>query len=100
MTLRIDPVAPQDWVDKQRKRLAGQHRMVYQNGVSHCSLAQASLCTAKIVRAYLAYDTLPPLETTCAVDEGNPWLDQSPHSFGSDEDDELFQALSDVADAW
>lgn len=38
------------------------------NLAQHCSLAQPSLCTAKIVREYFNTGTLPPPGTVCEVD--------------------------------
>ena len=43
--------------------------LTYLNGLQHSSLAAASLCTSKVVRAYFQDGTLPAPDTVCEDEE-------------------------------
>jgi hypothetical protein len=42
--------------------------VLHQESAGHCSLAAASLCTAKVVRAYFRNDTMPEPGTECEIE--------------------------------
>ncbi|KAH6897261.1 TAP-like protein-domain-containing protein [Thelonectria olida] len=64
-----DNVTPFQSAVKNSARFPGSV-VLKQNSYGHCSLAAASTCTARHVRAYFQHGTLPPPGTECDPDYG------------------------------
>ncbi|KAF8314503.1 alpha/beta-hydrolase [Clavulina sp. PMI_390] len=63
-----DPTTPVANAKRINEHLADS-RLVVQDGPGHCSLAQASLCTGKVLREYFVDGILPPNGKVCPVSE-------------------------------
>jgi hypothetical protein len=78
--------------------------LLVQNGEGHCSLAEPSLCSAKVIRNYFRNGTLPSGEdgAYCEVDEipfGLPTLGFK-NGTGSEEDQKLAVLAKAASDTW
>lgn len=65
---RFDPVCPLSEARAVREQYGGAGLLV-QDSYRHCSVSAPSVCTAKVVRAYLEDGTLPEEGTVCELDE-------------------------------
>lgn len=63
-----DPITP--WVSALNASQSFPSSVALkQNGIGHCSVAQASICTVKAIQAYLMNGTMPEPGTVCEIDE-------------------------------
>ena len=91
---KFDPVTPLVEARGVRARYGGAGLLV-QDSYGHTSLAAPSVCTAKLVRAYLEEGTLPMEGTVCEPDE-LPFVGRvtpSDVQARSEEDERLLDAL-------
>ncbi|KAF8314513.1 hypothetical protein DL93DRAFT_2167299 [Clavulina sp. PMI_390] len=79
-----DPITPLASAKKVNELLADS-RLVVQDGPGHCSIAQSSLCTGKVLRDYFIDGILPPNGKVCPVDEILFPSPQVPSSIATDE---------------
>lgn len=100
---REDPVTPLSAAEHGVRLLGGKKnaRLVTQNGSGHCVISQASLCTAKIIRAYFLDGEAPEkARTVCEVDE-MPFEDAKLQELELDgEEGELLEAWKRLGDDW
>ncbi|KZV84203.1 hypothetical protein EXIGLDRAFT_842389 [Exidia glandulosa HHB12029] len=94
-----DPVTPL-WAAKKMAKGFKDAVVLTQNSPGHCSIAAASLCTAKYIRAYFRDGTLPAQGTVCEDNEDvfppdEKVTDELPVM--STEDRELFSAARDLS---
>ncbi|KZV81214.1 hypothetical protein EXIGLDRAFT_686220 [Exidia glandulosa HHB12029] len=94
-----DPVTPL-WAAMKMAKGFKDAVVLTQNSPGHCSIAAASLCTAKYIRAYFRDGTLPAQGTICEDDEDvfppdHKVVDEFP--LMSTEDRELFSAARDLS---
>jgi len=64
-----DPITPLRNAISVNKMLSKSSRLIVHQGSGHCSLALASVCTARTIRGYLLDGDLPPSGLLCPVDE-------------------------------
>ena len=97
---KFDPVTPLVEARGVRARYGGAGLLV-QDSYGHTSLAAPSVCTAKLVRAYLEEGTLPTEGTVCEPDE-LPFVGRVTPSgvqARSEEDERLMDALRGLSKA-
>ncbi|TDL24013.1 alpha/beta-hydrolase [Rickenella mellea] len=64
-----DPITPLANAKSVNNMLGDSSRLIIQDGSGHCSLAMASLCTAKALKGYFLEGKLPPNGLICPTDE-------------------------------
>ncbi|KAF2818420.1 alpha/beta-hydrolase [Ophiobolus disseminans] len=68
-----DPVTPLPSARKMQSQFPGSELLVFNNS-GHCAHFQKAACVSKYEKQYMFDGTLPPANTTCEVDEPNPFL--------------------------
>ncbi|KAI0749442.1 alpha/beta-hydrolase [Daedaleopsis nitida] len=97
VSTRYDPVTPLAQARAVVRRFGGA-ALLTQESYGHCSVSSPSLCTAKHIRAYFVDGTLPEEGATCGVDE-LPFVGKTGDVRAlSSEDEELLEAMRDLAD--
>jgi hypothetical protein len=72
--------------------------VLHQKSAGHCSLAAASLCTAKVVRNYFQHGQLPAVNAECEVESRFFGETSKADVAGINADDgELLQALHELS---
>lgn len=77
-------------------------KVLHQKSAGHCSLAAASLCTARVVRDYFRNGTLPEEGKECEVESrmfGGP-VDAEATSQLGEEDEVLMRAMKELSQNW
>ncbi|KAF1850512.1 alpha/beta-hydrolase [Cucurbitaria berberidis CBS 394.84] len=68
-----DPITPLPAAKKMHGLFPGSGLLVFNNS-GHCAHFQKAKCVSKYEKQYMLDATLPPANTTCEVDEPNPWI--------------------------
>ncbi|KAI8814956.1 Alpha/Beta hydrolase protein [Cladochytrium replicatum] len=76
---KLDPVTPIESAQKLERLMEGNAVLFTQVGYGHCSLAQPSKCTNKVIYNYLVNGVVPEPGTKCGVD-GSPFPEVSASS--------------------
>lgn len=71
-------------------------RLLVHDGRGHCTSAEPSLCTAKVIRAYLINGTLPEEGTVCKPEPGFVFPEKG---FSIQSQDPLVEAMKVIGEA-